>query len=116
MNNGDLELDRLFQAYRSACPDVEPSSDFMPGVWAKIESTRSFPIIFQRFARILVTASAGTCLLLAALNMMPHRAAEYSPAAYASYTDALSADKPVEPTYYSDSTPSPVRIPAGYTH
>jgi hypothetical protein len=116
MNNGDLELNDLFRAYRLSCPDVEPSSDFMPRIWAKIENTRSFPFVFQRFARMLVTVSAGTCLLLAALNMMPHRAGEHGQAAYANYTDVLAADTIVERTYYSDATPAPGRVPSEFRH
>jgi hypothetical protein len=116
MNNGDLELNKLFQAYRLSCPDVEPSSDFMPRIWAKIENTRSFPFVFQRFARTLVTVSAGTCLLLAALNMVAHRASEPAQGAYASYTDVLAADTVVERTYYSDAVPDPGRVPSAYRH
>lgn len=116
MDNGDLELDHLFQAYRSSCSEIEASSDFMPRLWAKIESKRSFPLVFQRFARILVTASAATCLLLGALNLAPHLAVERGQAAYANYTDVLAADTVVERTYYSDATPAPGRVPAGYRH
>lgn len=116
MYNENPELDTLFQAYRSSCPDIEASPDFMPRLWAKIESTRSFPFIFQRFARILVTASAAACLLLAALNFAPHHTAERGQAAYANYTDALAADTVVERTYSSNVTPGPGRVPAGYRH
>lgn len=116
MNNEDLELDHLFQAYRLSCPEVEASPDFMPRVWAKIESARSFPFVFQRFAKILVTASAGTCLLLGALNMMPEHASARTQAAYANYTDALAAETVVERTYYSSATPWQDRIPSAYPH
>ena len=72
MTESDRHLNELFSSYRAAVPDVAESPDFIPRMWARIESRRSFPLVFQRLARILVTASAATCLFLAALNLAPH--------------------------------------------
>jgi len=42
-HQGDKKLDALFTEYRSACPDPEPSADFMPAMWKRIEASRRFP-------------------------------------------------------------------------
>ena len=37
----EARLDDLFHAYREACPDPEPSVNFMPAMWAKIEARQA---------------------------------------------------------------------------
>lgn len=111
---GDNEgLNELLAQYRSACPDVEASVDFMPRLWEKIENTRSFPLIFQRLSRVLVTACAAVCLLLAILNVMPSRAEAAS--RFASYIDALSAETTLERTYTQEANRTTVDFPSEYT-
>jgi hypothetical protein len=108
---GDNEgFSELLARYRSACPDVEPSSDFMPRLWERIESTRSFSLMFQRLSRVLVTASAAVCLLLAILNILPSRAVGAT-SKFASYIDALAADTNVERTYTQEANRTPVELP-----
>ena len=51
-------LDALLAAYRDACPDPEPSADFMPGLWRKIEAQRAFAFTWRRLAQGIVTAAA----------------------------------------------------------
>jgi hypothetical protein len=68
-NPHDDELQRLFEAYRSACPEVEPSRNFMPVLWQKIEARRESAIPFARrlaqgFAALAATASLGLVLLM----------------------------------------------------
>lgn len=110
---GDNEgLNELLAQYRSACPDVEASVDFMPRLWEKIENTRSYPLIFQRLSRVLVTAFAAVCLLLGILNVMPSRAEAAS--RFASYIDALSADASVERTYTQEASRTTVDLPSEY--
>ena len=69
--NDDSKLDQLFQTYRAACPEVEPSTNFMPRLWQRIESRHSFGFIFQNLARTTVTVCAALCLLLVFLNFVP---------------------------------------------
>lgn len=104
MTESDRHLDELFSKYRAAFPEVAESPDFIPRMWARIESRRSFPLVFQRLARILVTASAAACLLLAALNLAPHPDSSTTRSHYATYTDALSAETSLDKTYYSESS------------
>jgi hypothetical protein len=117
MMSNEQELDELFRAYRNAIPEVEASPEFMPRLWQKIEANRSFSFAFQRLARILVPVSAAACLLLAALNMAPHKGDTQGEAShFATYTDALSAENTVERSYYSEIRLPVQSMPAGYSH
>ncbi len=100
MTNGDIKLDALFEEYRAACPAPDPSPDFMPSVWQKIEARQSFWYVFQRSGRTAITASAALCLLLLLLNLVS------APGAHnvlPSYADALMADHSAEKTYYTEA-------------
>lgn len=56
-------LDRLFRAYRQAAEYGEPSANFMPELWARIESHRSTSLAFERLARIFATGALAVTLL-----------------------------------------------------
>ena len=115
MTDDDRHLDVLLARYRAACPDPDPSPEFMPKLWARIDGPRSFRFVFQRLGRFLLTGSAATCLLFVALNMMPHAAISAARSGYATYTDALSADNTLEHTYYSaESAPPANFVPPDY--
>jgi len=60
----EAELDRLFAAYREACPDPEPGAGFMPRLWERIEGQQSWTREFRRFTEVLVTAAAALSLLM----------------------------------------------------
>ena len=82
-------LDDLFHAYREACPDPEPSVNFMPAMWAKIEAREASGTIFSRLAKGLVTAALGASVLmglLSASSSQPVTTPE------GSYVQALAAD------------------------
>jgi hypothetical protein len=99
MTNDDSRLEHLFQRYRVACPDIEPSANFMPNLWQKIEARHNFWFIFQRLARGAMTASAALCLLLLLLNIV------WAPQALlpaSSYVDALVAEQTAEKTDYTE--------------
>ncbi|HVW08271.1 MAG TPA: hypothetical protein VHC90_06795 [Bryobacteraceae bacterium] len=64
----DAHLDGLFRAYRQACPDPEPSVNFMPEMWAKIEAREASTTIFNRMAKALVTAALGASVVLGLLS------------------------------------------------
>lgn len=100
MNNDESGLDTLFQSYRTACPEVEASAQFMPALWQKIEARHSFWSVFQGFARTGMAACAALALLLLGLNFAsPQQALPGS----SSYTDALVADHSAEKTYYAET-------------
>lgn len=57
-------FERLLAAYREACPDPEPSADFVPGLWRKIEGRQTFGFAVRRLARALITAAAIASLAM----------------------------------------------------
>jgi hypothetical protein len=86
----DVQLDSLFHAYRGACPDPEPSVNFMPEMWTKIEAREASSTIFNRMAKALVTAALGASVVMGLLS------ASYSqpaiPSSDGTYVQALAAD------------------------
>jgi hypothetical protein len=72
-NRGDQdgELNALFQAYRAACPDREPSANFMPEIWRRIEERQRSLFFLGRWARALVTAAAVLSLGMAVYLYSP---------------------------------------------
>ena len=91
------QLDQVFSRYRSAFPDPEPSANFMPELWARIDSRHTFSFVFGRLSRTFASVSAALCLLLAVMNLMA------GPQNFGSYTDALLADSSAERTYYTEA-------------
>ncbi len=60
----EAALDRLFAAYREALPDPEPSADFMPRLWQRIEAQQSLTRDFRRLTEVLVTAAIAVSLVM----------------------------------------------------
>jgi len=87
--NKDEQLDALFRAYRAACPTPEPSPNFMPQLWQRIESRQTFAFSFRRLAGALVTAAMAASLALGVYMALPARNAP-NPAYYTSYVEALA--------------------------
>lgn len=100
MDRDEQQLDRVFAAYRRACPTPEPSSAFMPEVWAKIDARRSARLALQRWTRGFVTAAVAACLAMVLYMALPQRSEP--PAGTTSYVDALSATEPFETLAYSE--------------
>lgn len=99
MRSEESRLDELLAAYRAACPDVEPSTNFMPSLWQKIEARYGFWFIFQHLAGKVMTACAALCLVLLALNLLPVPQRFATP----TYADALMADHSAEETDYTEA-------------
>ena len=86
---GDDKLDSLWQAYRAACPNGEPSANFMPELWRRIEDRQRSVFFLGRWARALVTAAAVLSLGMAAYLYIPQgRSSVFS---VESYVEALAA-------------------------
>lgn len=91
----DDQLDALFRAFRDACPTPEPSANFMPALWQRIESRQTFTFSFRRMANALVTAALAASMLLGVYTAMPHsRAADYSVTYVEALADANTIDTP----------------------
>ena len=86
----DAKLNAMFAEYRMACPDPEPSADFMPGMWKRIEARRVATVsVFKHWAQVCVMATVALTLLIGAV-LIP-RLQENSASA-SSYLEALSAE------------------------
>lgn len=62
MRSDEERLDALFRAYARACPTPEPSANFMPNLWQRIESRQSFTFSFHRMANAFVTGAVALSL------------------------------------------------------
>ena len=70
--SNDEQLDALLRAYRAACPDRDPSANFMPGVWQRIEARQRFAFSFTRMASGFVTAAVALTIVLGVYMSWPH--------------------------------------------
>jgi hypothetical protein len=69
--NHEEKLDALFRAF-AACPTPEPSVNFMPTLWQKIESRQTFTFSFRRMANTFAAAAAALTLALTVYMYVPH--------------------------------------------
>lgn len=83
------KLDELFTAYRAALPDQEPSAQFMPELWRRIDMRRKPSFAFGRVARRFVTCAMGLCFALTAFTWYPSMSSVYT----ATYVDVLDDDR-----------------------
>jgi len=83
----EQRFDALMQAYRTACGSPEASANFMPGLWAKIESRQSFTFSFRRMANLFATASVTLSIALLGIYLAIPKVA---PAVTQSYVEALA--------------------------
>ena len=81
-------LDALFRGYRMACEPRDPSANFMPELWQKIEKRQSALFSFRRIAKGFVAAAAMLSLALALIGFIPSRSA---PVNISTWVDTLDA-------------------------
>ena len=86
-------LDRLFAAYRDACPDLDGSPNFMPRVWEGIEQSRPVSWVFpmRLWAQRLIMGTSLAAALMFSYLAFYHSASRH-PVAEAGYADALTAE------------------------
>ena len=101
MNEFPGELQQLFKSYGEFHSDVDPSVDFMPRLWAKIESRRSPFFAMQRMARFLVAGAMAAALLMGAvlIPLMENKV----PAGF--YADVVAGDDSKSDQEYAQSLP-----------
>ncbi|MGO9240567.1 MAG: hypothetical protein ACLQBJ_07120 [Bryobacteraceae bacterium] len=87
----DARLDEWFSAYRDACPQPEPSADFMPRLWARIESRQQLQtaVAWRRWAEAFLSLAAAASLLIVLLQGAPQSTPVYY---HSTYLDQLSED------------------------
>ena len=85
--NQEERLNALWRAYGEACVPPEPSANFMPQLWQRIESRQTFSFFFGRVARGFVTAAIAATLAMSFYLSLPRRASLYTN----NYVDILVA-------------------------
>jgi len=85
--NDDQRLDALFGAYREACGETDASANFMPNLWARIESRQSFSFSFRRMANAFATATVALTIALSVYMAIPNS----NPAPSQTYVEVLAA-------------------------
>jgi hypothetical protein len=106
----ETRLDGLFASYRDACPEPEPSPDFMPRLWARIEGRRQTQDVFawRRWAQAFLSLAAVTCLLIVMLQVMPSSSSAYF---HTTYIDQLSEEDGPEHMLLQDIASADTRPP-----
>ncbi|MBZ5583858.1 MAG: hypothetical protein LAQ30_16940 [Acidobacteriia bacterium] len=90
----DEKLDALFRAF-GECPVPEPSVNFMPTLWGRIESRQSFTFSFRRMANAFVTAALALSVALGVYMSMPRSNQSYYSQTYVeALAEANSLDAP----------------------
>lgn len=93
MDQWNDELKSLFESYRAATPDPEPSANFMPELWRKIESRQSIMLRVRKVSQIFLAAAAALCIVFATILSIP---AGSRPDSRGSYVDVLADAYPTE--------------------
>jgi len=92
MDRMEDKLDSLWAEYRQACPDPEPSANFIPQVWQRIEARRRATSSLRHGAEVCVMAALTLTLLIAAF-LIPRY--QRQPVYQSTYADVLAeADSP----------------------
>jgi hypothetical protein len=89
LNEREARLDEMFRAYRSACPDLDASANFMPDLWARIEAREVSTNWFGRVAKALVTAALAASVILGMMISSTNQSAAFFDA---TFVEALRAD------------------------
>jgi hypothetical protein len=97
-------LNDLLARYAEACPTPEPSADFMPGLWRKIEARRGILGQFRFYSWRMAATAAAFGLLVVAQHFSPRASARevYT----MTYMDTLEADSAPEILAYAAPVPA----------
>ncbi len=96
----ERDLRELFERYREACEPPEPSANFMPAIWQKIEAAQTSSWLFGKMARGFVTAAVAVSCILALFLALP--SPQNSAFENGSYVEVLAADHASENSLYFD--------------
>jgi hypothetical protein len=88
--NNEEKLDALFRAF-AACPTPEPSANFMPVLWQKIEARQTFTFSFRRMANAFAAAAVALTVALSVYAYIPRTPVVPSQ----TYLDALADAHPL---------------------
>jgi anti-sigma-K factor RskA len=96
--NSNEQFDRLLVAYRASHPDPDPSADFMPGLWRRIESRNQFTFRLRRWSQAVLATTALACAAMFALLVSQGAAGSRS------YIEALADDPSPENVVMSEAS------------
>jgi len=92
MDRMEDKLDSLWAKYRQACPDREPSANFIPEVWQRIEARRRATSSLRHWAEACLMAALALTLLIASF-LIPRY--QRQPLYQSTYAEVLAeADSP----------------------
>ena len=100
LGDKDRALDNLFRAYGEACGSPEPSANFMPEIWRRIEDRQRSMFFLGRWARAFVTAAAVLSLGMAAYLYIPK--GHNTIISVESYVEAIAAGHAVDSAEFID--------------
>ena len=87
------KLDWLWKAYRAACPAPEPTANFMPEIWSKIEARRGPSWLAPlRVWATRVAAAAGVAAALLAASVGIWQQPSSTDVLEVGYVDTLAQD------------------------
>jgi hypothetical protein len=87
-------LDALFREFAKACPDRDPSANFMPKLWQQIEARQTYTFSFRRMANALVTAAVALSIVLGVYMALPRTSAYTGQSYIEALADANALDAP----------------------
>ena len=90
----EQNLDALFRAYHRACEAPEASANFMPELWARIDSRQTYTFSFRRMANAFVTAAVALSIALGVYMAVPRASAQFPQTYIEALADANSLDTP----------------------
>jgi len=85
------QLDALLRAF-AQCPIPEPSANFMPTLWPKIEARQTFTFSFRRMANTFAAAAVALTLALTVYMYVPRTNSQVP---LQSYMDMLADSHPL---------------------
>lgn len=99
MSEENDRLQHLMGRYQAACPEIDPSADFMPRLWERIDMRRSLSWRLRGYARVIATAAATICFAIAVVQLAP---IGRNPTYDRTYLEALEADHTPETMAFAD--------------
>ena len=107
-SSDDERLNALFREFAKACPDRDPSANFMPRLWQQIEARQTYTFSFRRMANALVTAAVALSIILGVYESIPRTNVYQTGQSYIeALADANALDAPdiVGPVHLDPSAP-----------
>jgi hypothetical protein len=93
MDQWNNQVESLFASYKALVPDPEPSANFMPELWRRIDARRSLVFRVKRLTQLFVAAAAAICIAFATFEAAPR---SERPAINGNYVDMLAETLPAE--------------------